>query len=156
TPTLSLFAFAELLDDAAKAETARLLLPAEDSGLAILGNEADRPARNQLRTRWLARRLAQWLHDRAEVRRADGQVPQGSLVVRDAAGEPVQAVLGSFGFSTDGLGTTPGNPLSLIQASETAAESQLLGQWFDQQWMTLQAQPDALRQLVKVFQGLAG
>lgn len=155
TPTLSLFAFSELLEDVARTAAARLLLPAADTELAILGNDADRPARNELRTRWLARQLAKWLHDKAQVRRARGQVPQGSIVVRDAADGPVQAVLGSFGFSTDGLGTSPGNPLSLIQASETLEESQLLGQWFDQQWAALQAQPDALQHLVDVFQGLA-
>src|SRR5690606_9435642 len=89
------------------------------------------------------------------VRRAASSVPQGTLVVRDSAGRPSQAVLGSLGFSTDGLGTTPGNPLSLIQASETPEESLLLSQWFDVQWAALQAQPEARRQLVEIFQGLA-
>lgn len=47
-------------------------------------------------------------------------------------------VLGSFAFSTSGLGLTPGNPLNLIQASETADEAAQLAQWFDQQWSGLQ------------------
>lgn len=51
--------------------------------------------------------------------------------MRDALNQPQQAVLGSFGFSTDGLGITPGNPLSLIQAAENPAEAQMLSQWFD-------------------------
>lgn len=155
TPSLSLFAFAELMDEASRIDEARLLLPPEEADLAILGTEADRPARNQLRTRWLAKRFAEWLKDKAEVRCAAGPVPQGTLVVRDSAGRPSQAVLGSLGFSTDGLGTTAGNPLSLIQASETPEESLLLSQWFDVQWAALQAQPEARRQLVEIFQGLA-
>jgi hypothetical protein len=46
-------------------------------------------------------------------------------------------VLGAFSFSTEGFGITPGNPLSLIQASETPEESALLSQWFDTQWAGL-------------------
>ena len=61
------------------------------------------------------------------------------MVLRDANGQPKQAVLGSFSFSSDGLGITPGNPLSLIQASETLGEAQLLSQWFDVQWSSLAA-----------------
>jgi hypothetical protein len=66
------------------------------------------------------------------------QCLKGALVVRDGDGRPQQAVLGSFSFSTDGLGITPGNPLSLIQASETPEESKLLSQWFDAHWSGLQ------------------
>src|SRR5690554_1728316 len=53
---------------------------------------------------------------------------------------PEQVVLGSLAFSTAGLGLTPGNPLSLIQASESADEAAQLAQWFDQQWASLQMQ----------------
>lgn len=48
------------------------------------------------------------------------------------------AALGSFAFSTSGLGLTLGNPLNLIQTSETADEAAQLAQWFDQQWSGLQ------------------
>ena len=68
------------------------------------------------------------------MRRANGPVPQGTLVIRDGSDQVVQAVLGSLAFSTDGLGLTPGNPLSLIQASETDDEAHLLSPWFEQQW----------------------
>ncbi|WBX95071.1 helicase-related protein [Pseudoxanthomonas mexicana] len=155
TPALSLFAFAELMKEAARLDSARLLLPQEGMDLGDLGSNSDRASRNQLRTRWLAKRFAEWLAAKAEVRRAVGAVPQSALVVRDAQDRPQQVVLGSFAFSTEGLGTTPGNPLSLIQASETTEESQLLSQWFDVQWAALQAQPEAKRRLVDHFESLA-
>ena len=155
TPALSLFAYAELMADVARLDKVRLLLPDEGKDLAILGSDADRAARNQLRTRWLAKRFAEWLRNKAQVRRAVGIVPQGAMVLRDGQDQPVQAVLGSLAFSTEGLGTTPGNPLSLIQASETPEESRLLSQWFDVQWAALQAQPEAKQRLVECFQSLA-
>ena len=155
TSALSLFAFAELMKESARLDCARLLLPKKDMDLASLGGENDRAARNQLRTRWLAKRFSEWLVTKAEVRSATGAIPQSALVVRDAQGYPQQVVLGSFAFTTEGLGTTPGNPLSLIQASETTEESQLLSQWFDVQWAALQAQPEAKRRLVDHFESIA-
>ena len=155
SPALSLFAFAALMNEAARLDRARLLLPREGAELAELGSESDRASRNQLRTRWLAKRFAEWLATKAEVRRAVGSVPQSAMVLRDAQDLPQQVVLGSFAFSTEGLGTTPGNPLSLIQASETPEESQLLSQWFDVQWTALQAQPEAKQRLVDHFESLA-
>lgn len=155
TPALSLFAYSELMAELTRLGKVRLLLPQEGMDLAILGSDADRASRNQLQTRWLAKRFAHWLTRKAEVRRAVGVVPQAALVLRDAQGQPEHAVLGSFAFSTEGLGTTPGNPLSLIQASETPQESQLLSQWFDVQWAGLQAQPEAKQRLVESFQSLA-
>ncbi|PJJ96694.1 helicase [Lysobacteraceae bacterium NML91-0213] len=155
TPALSLFAYAELMAEVTRLDKVRLLLPQEGMDLAILGSDADRASRNQLRTRWLAKRFAAWLAGKAEVRRAVGVVPQAALVLRDAQDQPKQAVLGSFAFSTEGLGTTPGNPLSLIQVSETPEESQLLSQWFDVQWTALQAQPGAKQRLVESFESLA-
>ena len=155
TPALSLFAFAELMTETVGLDKARLLLPQESTDLASVGGDSDRASRNQLRTRWLAKRFAEWLVAKAEVRRAIGTVPQSALVLRDAQDQPQQVVLGSFAFSTEGLGTTPGNPLSLIQASETTEESQLLSQWFDVQWAALQAQPEAKQRLVDHFESLA-
>lgn len=154
TSSLSLFAFGEIFAEVSKLSKARLLLPPEDTELAFTGNTADRAARNQLQTRWLAKCLAQWLHDKADVRRAQSAVPQGAIVLRNADAYPQQVVLGSLAFSTDGLGITPGNSLSLIQASEAPAEAALLSQWFDMQWNSLPADPgaktsvtDALREL---------
>jgi hypothetical protein len=155
TPTLSLFAFAEVLSDISKLAQARLLLPPDGSDLALLGTAADRGARNRLQSRWLFKRCAGWLQEKVELRRAHGAVPQGAIVLRDHDGRPQQAVLGSFAFSTEGLGITPGNPLSLIQASETAEESALLSQWFDSQWAGLQTDPNNKAALIETLNNLA-
>jgi len=137
SPTFSLFAFAELSPDLSKLSKARLVLPSNGSDLALLGTTADRSARNRLQSRWLARQCATWLEQKAELRKARDPVPQAAIVLRDHDGSPQQAVLGAFSFSTEGFGITPGNPLSLIQASESPEESALLSQWFDAQWAGL-------------------
>jgi SNF2 family DNA or RNA helicase len=155
TSALSLFAFAELRGDLSKLVRTRLLLPAEGGDLGLLGTAADRGARNRLQSRWLAKQCANWLQNRVELRRARDGVPQGAIVVRDQEGRPQQAVLGSFAFTTEGLGITPGNPLSLIQASETADESALLSQWFDTQWTGLQTDPRNTAALIEQLEGLA-
>jgi SNF2-related domain len=134
SPTLSLFAFGEVLREVSKLAKARLLLPSNVNDLALLGTAADRGARNRLQSRWLAKQCATWLEQSVELRQARDSVPQGAIVLRSQDGRPRQAVLGAFSFSTEGLGITPGNPLSLIQASETSEESILLSQWFDAQW----------------------
>ena len=140
---LSLFAFAELINELSSIYKARLLLPSDEHDLQLFGTEHDRAARNRLQTRWLALRLAQWIQSKVELRRVSGAVPQGAVVLRDASANSQLAIVGSFSFSTDGLGITPGNPLNLIQASETAEESKMLSQWFDAQWNTLKEQTEA-------------
>ncbi|MFN0222638.1 helicase-related protein [Paenibacillus sp. KR2-11] len=155
TPSLSLFAFAELIKELPCMVKVRVLLPAEGAELAYLGKEHDRAMRNQLENRWLATRFAEWFQVKAELRRATGAIPQGTIVIRDAEGCPRQAVLGSFAFSTDGLGITPGNPLSLIQVAENVEESNLLTQWFNMQWDGIQAQPEAQAGVLSDLQSFA-
>ena len=96
-----------------------------------------------------------WVQERLEIRRATGLVPQGALVVRDRLLEPLQALSGAFAFSSSGFGLSPGNPLSLIQVSETAQEAGLFGQWFDCQWATLSEQPDAKAALIESLRELS-
>jgi len=157
SPSFSLFAFAEILADASRLANTRLVVPAhhlKDGSVSIheqlelLGTTADRAARNKLLAPWLARKFAAWLDAKAQVRHASGAIPQGTMVLRDDQGTARQAVLGSFAFSTEGLGITPGNPLSLIQISESSAEAQMLSQWFDTQWGALKDQPEAKAALI--------
>ncbi|HUP24552.1 MAG TPA: helicase-related protein [Thermoanaerobaculia bacterium] len=155
TPSLSLFAAAELLPDLEGLGTCRLVLPDAGADLGLLGSEADRGARNQLQAHWLARRLADWLDSKGEVRRVPGSIPQGALVLRDAEGRPRRTVLGSLALSTEGLGLTPANPLSLIQASDTPEEAALLAQWFDAQWASLPDDPIAKATLKAALESLA-
>lgn len=154
SPSFSLFAFAELRGALAGLEKVQLILPPSDEGLEFLGGEGDRATRNRLQSRWLAVQCAKWISDKVTLRRALGPVPQGAAVMRDAQATPEQVVLGSFAFSTDGLGVTPGNPLSLIQASESADEASQLARWFDQQWSALRAQPDTRASLIQALQAM--
>jgi len=155
TGELSLFAFEALKPGLSRLASARLLLPPAGEDLRLAGNEADRPARNRLMLRWLAGRLAEWLGAKAEMRQARDAVPQGTVVLRDSGGVPRQVVIGSLACTTDGLGLTPENPLSLIQASETPEEAALLSQWFDAQWTALPADAGAHAALVDSLQALA-
>ena len=139
SPSFSLFAFAELLDQLGTVSGARLVLPADDTALSILGGATDRAARNRLQARWLAQEAASWLESKAQLRRPKAGVPQAALVVRDQAENPEVAALGSFAFSTDGFGITPGNPMSVIQASESADDAERLARWFDDTWAALPA-----------------
>ena len=140
TPTFSLHAYAELRDALARLDGTQLILPGEGQDLEIQGGEGDRAARNRLQTRWLANQCAAWL-GQVELRRAPGRCRRARLYCATRR-TPEQVMLGSFGGHEHGrLGLTPGNPLSLTQASESAAEAAMLAQWFDQQWKTL---PSAL------------
>ena len=152
---LSLLAFGELAGDLARAAEARVVLPPDEADLDLLGSVADRAARNRLQGRWLAGRCADWIENTAEVRRARGTVPQGAMVLRNGDGRAGQGLLGSFSFSTDGLGLAPGNPLNLIQASESPEECEQLAAWFDAQWSGLMEDGAAKSDLLGVLRRLA-
>jgi hypothetical protein len=154
TPGLSLFAFASLREELANLTRVRLLLPPEGTDLTLLGTDADRVSRSVLQLRWLAGRCAEWLERTVETRRARERVPQSAMVLRDDSSHPRRALLGSFALTTDGLGLTPGNGLSLIQASETMTEAQLLGSWFDTQWSALEPQEGDKNRLLEVLRSL--
>ena len=140
TPSLSLYAFAEMREALSVLDRVQLILSPDDGALEFLGAEGDRAARNRLQARWLANQCANWISRKVDLRRALGPVPQGAVVMRKPDATPEQVVLGSLAFSTAGLGLTPGNPLSLIQASESADEAAQLARWFDQQWASLHGQ----------------
>jgi len=154
-PSLSLHAYAELREALNGLGRVQLVLPADNSQLELLGGEGDRAQRNHLQARWLASQCAQWLTQKAEVRRAFGRIPQGAAVLTGAGNEPAQVVLGSFALSSEGLGLAPGNPLNLIQASESPEEARTLARWFDQQWNALRHQPDGALSLVDALNGMA-
>ena len=155
TPALSIFACEPLLEGLHRSASCRFLLPADVCDLPLLGTPADRAARNRLQSRWLAAHVRGWLTQRTDVRFARGAVPQGALVARDKSNRPVQALLGSLALTTDGLGLTPGNPLSLIQASETPEEALLLSQWFEMQWANLPNDPGAKAAVIEALDQIA-
>ena len=155
TPTASIFAFEAIRKGASLLVGARFVLPSEKVDLALQGSEQDRAARNRLQAPRLAKLFAEWLRAKGEFRHAPGAIPQGLAVVRGQDGEPLQAVHGSFGLTTDGLGLTPGNPLNFIQASETPVEGQLLGNWFEAQWAGMAPQTETSNSLLAQLDSLA-
>lgn len=156
TSVLSLYAFAELDQELTELAGCRLICPPRGSDLGVAGTSADRSMRNRLHSRWLAKRLAQWIETIVEVRQSVSPIPQGAFVIRDAGGQVVQSLLGSLAFSTEGLGLAPGNPMSLIQASETPDEAACISQWFEAQWSSLTADPASKQQIVDDLTQLAG
>jgi hypothetical protein len=155
TPSLSLFAFAEVRRELRSLERCRILLPPEDQAVSLWGSANDRGARNRLQGRWLARRFGEWISTRCEIRRALAGIPQGAFVLRHGDARPLQVLTGSLAFSTEGLGLTPGNPLNLIQASETPEEAMLLSQWFDSQWAGIPGGTDGKASVVTELRALA-
>lgn len=60
----------------------------------------------RLQSRWLADRCKGWLRDGVELRFAAASVPQGTLVMREAGGQPQRVVHGACAHTTTGLGVT--------------------------------------------------
>jgi SNF2 family DNA or RNA helicase len=152
----SLFAYAEVRALLEKIERCRLVIPVtEDVNLGMLGSESDRPFRNHLQTRWLARHCSEWIQKKAEVRGAPTYLPQSTII----AGEPDAAtqtiITGNCPFTTDGLGITPGNQFSLIQCAEGPEESAMLGSWFTALWNSLPSTPETKNHLLASLQDLA-
>ena len=152
---LSLHAFGELTRHLSRLVNTRLILPPADTDLSLFGTDSDRAARNRLQGSWLAEHCADWIENAVEIRRANRSIPQGAIVLRNGDGIPQQALIGSFSFSTDGLGLAPGNPLNLIQASETSEESAHLCEWFDKQWSSMDSHEAAKTGVVDRLRSLA-
>jgi SNF2 family DNA or RNA helicase len=156
TPGFSLFAFGELQAVLRGIGTARLVVPDEiavDDGL--FGGEADRSFRNRLTGRWLAARSAEWLRSKASVRGAEGALTQSVILTDHSDPERQLGVTGACSFSTEGLGVTPGNRFSLVQASEGAEEWGLLKGWFDGLWNGLTDDPSIKARLLDRLDGVA-
>ena len=149
SPLFSLFAYAEVREFLAGLTKANLLLPAPDTTpLSLLGSPADRPQRNKLQARWLARQCLEWITAKASVRAAPGMVPQSTFVTENADPTRNRVITGNCPFTTDGLGLTPGNQFSLIQCSESPEEWAMLGAWFSALWEACQDSPQAKNALL--------
>jgi len=135
SPEFSLFAFAELRQLLEKLDACRIVLPAANDGdLGWTGAYADRAFRNRLQVRWLERECARWIQNQVELRGAPSSLPQSILIAGKLESGLQRVITGNCGFTTEGLGITPGNQFSLIQCSERAEESALLGSWFTNLW----------------------
>lgn len=156
SPAFSLFAFADLRDLLAKLDACRLVLPsATGIDLGLTGTEADRASRNNLEVPWLARECAKWIRAKVELRGAPSTLPQSILSAGQPGTERHRVITGTCPFTTEGLGTTPGNQFSLIQCSEKAEESALLSTWFTGLWNSLPATDSHKAAFVARLQELA-
>lgn len=149
TPSVSLFAIGDLLAKLSKVKNTRLIIPTDGYNANFLGSVADRPARNKLQSHMYANQSSKWIEESVEVKNANGSIPQGMIIARNDKAEPNLALFGSLAVTTDGLGITPGNPLNLIQVSESPEEALLLSQWFEGQWSTLPDDKSAKQNLLE-------
>lgn len=132
SPGFSLFAFAEIKDLLEKLGDCRIILPSADrDSVTLLGHDSDRPFRNQLKARYLAKECSAWIRNNCEVRQAPAFLPQSTIIASHADVSQQRVITGSCSFTTDGLGLTPGNQFSLIQCSESAEEC---GSAFELAW----------------------
>ncbi len=155
TPSLSLFAYGALHEALSHLSHCRIVVQSSQTDAAsLLGSVADRGNRNQLCSHKLARDLADWLHNVAEVKSAPGFLPQAILVAKKSDGTATRVIYGNCPLTTDGLGLTPANQFSLVQATETPEESQLLAAWFTQLWSALPAAADGKVELVSQLREL--
>jgi hypothetical protein len=149
TPALSLFAFGEVRELLEKVAHCRLVIPTLlGHEPELLGGDADRPFRNRLNARALARQLTAWLEKKVELRGAPMPLPQALLAIGNSARLPARVLTGHCAFTTDGLGLTPGNQFSLIQCAESADECAVLGSWFQALWNSLPTTPEAKNALM--------
>ena len=116
SPAFSIFAFAELRDVLEKLDACRMVIPATDGhDRGLTGSETDRPFRNRLQLRWLAREWSGWVNKKVELRGAPALLPQSILIAGRPDSELHRVITGNCAFTTEGLGITPGNQFSLIQ-----------------------------------------
>lgn len=154
SPEFSLFAYAELRRELERVAKVSLILPElTNYDLQLLGGEADRAARNRLQLRWLARGSTRWLTRKAEVRITAKPLPQAMILFDDKSVEPC-ALVGSCAFTSEGLGTVPGDTLGITQFSEEPAGVEASDGWYRSVWNGLKA-PKSPTSLIERLEGMA-
>lgn len=133
----SLFAYHSLDRELGKLIRARVVLPADEQRLELLGSTGDREARNQLRNQSIARDLAEWLKHRSEVRITPRLLGQAMLLTRDASRQPTSVLSGTCDLTTAGLGLTPQDQHGFVQVADSDAERAALSTWFENLWAGL-------------------
>jgi len=155
SPEFSLFAFAEVRELVNQTDRCRLILSSgEELEQGLLGGDADRPFRNRLLSRWLARQCRTWI-EKADVRGVPAKLPQSVVVSSGSESSHRRAIAGHCPFTTEGLGLTPGNQLSLVQSSEAADEWATLNAWFEDLWNTLPSSSSTRERLLNRLGALA-
>jgi superfamily II DNA or RNA helicase len=148
TPALSLPAIAELVPALKTTRSARLLMPTSQlTPQALQGDEADRPWRNRLEQRVTARRFAEWLKSRAEVKPS---AATQALLVTSTSTEPTLALTGTSALTTKGLGLLPSGD-GFVQAFAGGSECAAHAAWFQSLWDRTTADPATKAQLLQTL-----
>ncbi len=151
TSEFSIFAYGALQTALHRVDRCQVTLPTNVSEASqLIGTAADRAARNQLQTRWLASGVVRWLESKVVVKWSRGPIPQPSIIVSDEK-EPRVALMGNCSFTTEGLGLVPGPDFAMVQAFEGAAEARTLDQWFQRLWAGLPHDETAKTSLLAVL-----
>jgi hypothetical protein len=156
TPTWSLFAYSAIRDVLDRAARSRLIVTADPNGSStLLGSTGDRAARNRLQARWLARQCTEWIRTKVDVRSSPTALPQSAYFIAHQDPARSRVVTGNCPLTTDGLGLTPGNQLSLIQCAEAPEEVKLFAAWYESMWNALPASPAAKEQMLAQLQAVS-
>lgn len=99
----------------------------------LLGGADDRRFRNTLDCAHQAKRWAEWLATKAEIRRLDGPAPQNVFLVESPDGDSL-CVHGSSAFTTTGLGVNLEAGIQMNTLVTEPEEVASLGAWFDRLW----------------------
>jgi superfamily II DNA or RNA helicase len=135
SPKFSIFAFYEIRDLLYKAGNSRMIIPLlNNCDPELLGLSGDRPSRNRLNLRWIARDCLQWINNKIEIRSSSDYLPQSTIYIHNADSSQRTVITGNCPLTTYGLGITPGNQLGLIYYTETIDEAALLAKWFENLW----------------------
>lgn len=131
SPAFSLFAFAEMRDLLERLEACRILLPrTKEDELGLTELESDRPFRNRLQLRWLARECVVWIRTKVELRNAPAVLPQSILIAGKQDSERHRVITGNCSFTTEGLGITPGNQSASYSLPKNPKNLQFSGHGF--------------------------
>ena len=157
---LSVFAFEALADVLRRPARVRLLLapamslhPAPPPASSLLGGEAERTFRNQLRSARVAQQCAEWLDQQVEVAGVNAPIPHSLYIT--TSGDRRTAIQGSSPFTAAGLGLVPSARLEMNTQVEGEAEVEGLLSFFDTLWtdrrLTRDVKAELLAELQRIY-----
>ena len=79
-------------------------------------------------------------------------MPQSAYFIRNLNLDQSRVITGNCPLTTDGLGLTPGNQLSLIQCAETPDEVALFSTWYESLWNAIPASSKSNEKLLAQLQ----
>jgi len=161
----SVYAYFLLNQELARVGALRLLFPPNADSIpesetkplqipGLTGCAVDRCFRNTLNLTKIARECAQWLEQKAEIKRILSPVSQNLFHIENPDNDAV-AIHGSSPFTTSGLGFVPSDGYEMNTCFKTHEETNSLLSWFDTIWNNHEATHDikqsVLAQLEQIY-----